>query len=35
MSIKAYDREHAETKFWDSDPNDTDWTIVSVKEVAA
>jgi hypothetical protein len=32
MIVKAYDREHAEEKFWDSGDGDDGWRIVSIED---
>lgn len=32
-TMRAYDREHAEEKFWDSDSMDQDWEILSIVEI--
>jgi hypothetical protein len=31
--IRAYNREHAEEKFWEADPNDMDWTLIKIERI--
>jgi hypothetical protein len=32
MHVLAYDRDHAEEKFWDSNPEDYDWEILDIED---